>query len=135
MALGTWLTVLWGIWAFVGKSISPVLMGHKPFKVASLHGLMVFLYTERPYPMRSNSSVTFPEICDTPLMLTASVPLSGVKTTSKSVAEKLELSMHGFNELDSNMRMADASGRMAESKVRSSESGAMVSKRRVVMEN
>ena|SRR6266480_460278 len=87
--------------------------------------------------MRSNSSVTFPEICDTPLMLTANVPLSGVKTTSKSVAEKLELSMHGFNELDSNMRMADASGRIAERKVRSSESGerggAMVNGCRIVM--
>src|SRR5262249_9005369 len=125
MALGTWLTVLCGIWALVGKSMSPVLIGHKPFKVVSSHGLIFFLKTDRLYPMRSNSSVTFPEICDTPLMLTASVPLSGVKTTSKRVAEKLELSMHGFNELDSNMRMADASGRMTESKASSSESGAM----------
>ena len=65
-------------------------------------------------------------------MLTDSDPLSGVKTTSKRVAEKLELSIHGFSEFDSNMRMADTSGSMAESEARSSEKGAMASERRIV---
>jgi hypothetical protein len=60
-----------------------------------------------------------------------SVPLSGVKTTRKRVAEKLELVMQVLSELDSNMRMADARGSTA-STARSSDSGPDSSERRMV---
>lgn len=69
--------------------------------------------------MTCNSSVTFPDICDTPLMLTDSDPLFGVKTTLKRVAEKLELAMHGFSEFDSSNAMAEARGRKADSAAKS----------------
>ena len=65
-------------------------------------------------------------------MLTARVPLSGVKTTSKSVAEKLELAMHGFKEFDSNMRMAEEKGRRKERAANSSHDGDMVDCSRMV---
>ena len=66
---------------------------------------------------------------ETPLILTESVLLSGVKTTSKRVAEKLELAMHELSELDSIMRMAVATEARVAKTARKSERGAMVADR------
>lgn len=59
--------------------------------------------------------MTFPEISETPTMLKDRVLLSGVKTTLKRVAEKLEFDMHGLSDLDSIMRSAAAVGSSADS--------------------
>jgi hypothetical protein len=60
-------------------------------------------------------------------------PLSGVKTTRKRVAEKEELLMQVLSEFDSNMRMAEVNGRMADSTASRSESGDIMSERRIVV--
>lgn len=49
--------------------------------------------------------------------------LSGVNTTLKRLAVKLELSWHGFSELDSMSRMADASGEKEQRKTRYDRNG------------
>ena len=67
--------------------------------------------------MTSISTVTLPEMAETPLMVNESVWLLGVNKTLKRVAENLELSMHGFNELDSSSLMADATGARASAAV------------------
>lgn len=47
---------------------------------------------------------------ETPTMLNVSVRLFGVKTTLKSVADRLELAMHGFSESDWMSRSARRHG-------------------------
>ena len=73
--------------------------------------------------------MTFPEIADTPLIVNANVPLSGVNRTLKSVAENFEFAMHGFNELDSRSFVADVKGDKATRAVNKYVKGAIMNER------
>lgn len=63
-------------------------------------------------------------------MSKVNVPLSGVKTTLKRVAEKLEFDMQVLKLFDSNMRMAETSGRQT---ARRSDRGDIMSERRMIV--
>ena len=85
-----------------------------------MHGSNFCLSAVKPYAITCNSAVTFPEIVETPTTSNASVLLSGVKSTWKRVAVKLEFSWHGFRDLDSINRIANAVGKMLRREVRMS---------------
>ena len=63
---------------------------------------------DRPYAVTSIPKVTLPWMEETPTTSKVSVKLSGVKTTLKRLAVKLELSWHVLRDFDSINRMADA---------------------------
>ena len=73
--------------------------------------------------MTSISASTYPLIDETPTTSKAKLPLSGVKTTLKRVAVKLELSWQGFSDDDSISRSADANGASVESAASESQAG------------
>jgi hypothetical protein len=84
-----------------------VLIGHIPFKLFCVHGSRVSLKMDRPYAETSIPKVTLPWMEETPTTSKVSVKLSGVKTTLKRLAVKLELSWHALRDFDSINRMAE----------------------------
>jgi hypothetical protein len=61
----------------------------------------------RPYAVTSIPKVTLPWMEETPTTSKVSVKLSGVKTTLKRLAVKLELSWHALRDFDSINRTAE----------------------------
>lgn len=85
-----------------------------------MHGSSFCLTNVNPYAMTCSSAVTLPWIDETPTTSNARVLLSGVKSTLKSVAVKLEFAWQGFKDFDSINLIAVTVGRMLKKAARKS---------------
>lgn len=84
------------------KLINPWVIGHIPPKPAPIvHGSSSLDNAVYPYAMTINVAVTFPLIDETPLMLMLRILVSGENDTLNKDAEKLELDIQGFKDVDS----------------------------------